>query len=60
MRWAASMGEEKDTIEDVYEPYLLQNGYINRTPRGRQVTAKGYKFMGMKPSGAQMEIFEED
>jgi len=57
---AASMGEEKDTIEDVYEPYLLQNGYINRTPRGRQVTAKGYKFMGMKPSGAQMEIFEED
>jgi len=57
---AASMGEEKDTIEDVYEPYLLQNGYINRTPRGRQVTAKGYKFLGMKPSRAQMEIFEED
>ncbi|MCD6569903.1 MAG: Holliday junction branch migration DNA helicase RuvB [Deltaproteobacteria bacterium] len=57
---AASMGEERDTIEDVYEPYLMQNGYINRTQRGRQVTAKGYKFLGIKPSGVQMGIFEED
>lgn len=40
---AASIGEEKVTIEDVYEPYLLQIGYLNRTPRGRTVTELGYK-----------------
>ncbi|MBM7613877.1 Holliday junction branch migration DNA helicase RuvB [Alkaliphilus hydrothermalis] len=40
---AASTGEERNTIEDVYEPYLLQLGFINRTPRGRTVTEKAYK-----------------
>lgn len=40
---AASTGEEKNTIEDVYEPYLLQIGFINRTPRGRIVSEKAYK-----------------
>jgi Holliday junction DNA helicase RuvB len=40
---AASIGEEKGTIEDVYEPFLLQIGYINRTPRGRIVTELGYR-----------------
>ncbi|MDW5299902.1 MAG: Holliday junction DNA helicase RuvB C-terminal domain-containing protein, partial [Sedimentibacter sp.] len=40
---AASIGEEKGTIEDVYEPYLLQIGYLARTPRGRIVTEMGYK-----------------
>lgn len=40
---AASTGEEKNTIEDVYEPYLLQIGFINRTPRGRMVTDRAYK-----------------
>ena len=40
---AASIGEEKGTIEDVYEPYLLQIGYLNRTPRGRVVSELGYK-----------------
>ncbi len=40
---AASTGEEKITIEDVYEPYLLQIGFLNRTPRGRVVTEKAYK-----------------
>lgn len=44
---AASIGEESDTIEDVYEPYLLQLGYIQRTPRGRVVTALGYKHFGI-------------
>ncbi len=42
---AASTGEERNTIEDVYEPYLLQLGFINRTPRGRVVTRLGYKHM---------------
>jgi len=43
---AASSGEERVTIEDVYEPYLLQIGFLNRTPRGRQVTQKGYEHLG--------------
>ena len=45
---AASIGEEAETIEDVYEPYLLQLGYIQRTPRGRIVTRHGYEHFGMK------------
>ena len=44
---AASISEETDTIEDVYEPYLLQLGFINRTPRGRVVTRAGYEHMGI-------------
>lgn len=43
---AASISEVCQTIEDVYEPYLLQEGYINRTPRGRLATAKTYKLLG--------------
>lgn len=44
---AAAISEENDTIEDVYEPYLLQLGFINRTPRGRMVTRDGYEHMGV-------------
>lgn len=44
---AASVNEEAETIEDVYEPYLLQLGYIQRTPRGRIVTRQGYAYFGM-------------
>ena len=46
---AASIIEESETIEDVYEPYLLQLGYIQRTPRGRVVTRLGYAHFGMTP-----------
>ena len=46
---AASINEESETIEDVYEPYLLQLGYIQRTPRGRVVTRLGYTHFGMTP-----------
>ena len=42
---AAAIGEEEVTLEDVYEPYLLQQGLINRTPRGRIVTEKAYKHL---------------
>lgn len=42
---AAAIGEEEVTLEDVYEPYLLQQGLINRTPRGRMVTEKAYKHL---------------
>ncbi|HAL63570.1 MAG TPA: Holliday junction branch migration DNA helicase RuvB, partial [Clostridiales bacterium] len=45
---AATIGEEPDTIEDVYEPYLMQLGYISRTPRGRIVTQAGYAHFGME------------
>ena len=45
---AASINEDANTIEDVYEPYLLQLGYIQRTPRGRIVTKLGYAHFGLK------------
>lgn len=45
---ASSIGEEQTTIEDVYEPYLLQNGLLKRTPRGRMVTKKGYEHLNIK------------
>jgi Holliday junction DNA helicase RuvB len=44
---AASIGEESQTIEDVYEPYLMQIGFLQRTPRGRIVTAAGYRHLGL-------------
>ena len=43
---AISVGEEADTIEDVYEPYLIQEGYLNRTPRGREATPLAYRALG--------------
>ena len=46
---AAAIGEEKDTIEDVIEPYLLQQGFINRTPRGRVATHQAYSHLGRSP-----------
>jgi Holliday junction DNA helicase RuvB len=45
---AASIREEKDTIEDVYEPYLLQEGFVERTPRGRVATKRAYEHFGRK------------
>jgi Holliday junction DNA helicase RuvB len=47
---AAAISEERDTIEDVLEPYLIQQGFIMRTPRGRVVTEYGYRHFGIKPS----------
>ena len=59
---AASIGEDATTIEDVYEPYLLQLGFLNRTPRGRMATAKAYEHFGVKqestPTEQQQTIFE--
>jgi len=49
---AAAIGEERDTIEDVLEPYLIQQGYLQRTPRGRMATANAYQHFGLiRPSG---------
>ena len=47
---AATIGEESRTIEDVYEPYLLQIGFLERTPRGRKVTASAYRHLGIEPA----------
>ena len=46
---AAAIGEERDTIEDVIEPYLIQQGYLQRTPRGRVATAAAYRHLGLAP-----------
>jgi holliday junction DNA helicase RuvB len=46
---AAALSEERDTIEDVMEPYLIQQGFLMRTPRGRVATEKAYAFFGLKP-----------
>jgi holliday junction DNA helicase RuvB len=50
---AVAVGEEQDTIEDVYEPYLLQRGLIERTPRGRAATRRAYTHLGLAPPGPQ-------
>ncbi len=54
---AASVGEEGETLEDVYEPFLLQQGLLQRTPRGRTATARAYAHLGRTPAGpAQGEL----
>ena len=45
--FAAALGEDSGTLEDVYEPYLLMNGFLNRTPRGRVATEAAYRHMGL-------------
>ena len=49
---ATAIGEERDTIEDVYEPYLIQQGLLMRTPRGRVATPAAYAHLGMTPPPA--------
>jgi holliday junction DNA helicase RuvB len=49
---AASVGEETDTVEDVVEPYLLQLGFLQRTPRGRVATEGGYRHLGVITPGS--------
>lgn len=53
---SAAIGEESVTIEDVYEPYLMQIGFLSRTPRGRCVTAAGYEHLGFSKDGQQTLI----
>ncbi len=58
---SATINEDSATIEDVYEPYLLQLGFIARTPRGRVLTVNAYKHLGLPvPRGAQVSIFEDN
>jgi Holliday junction DNA helicase RuvB len=44
---AAAINEEKDAIEDIYEPFLIQAGFLDRTPRGRVATARAYQYFGL-------------
>jgi Holliday junction DNA helicase RuvB len=46
---AAAIGEDRGTIEDIYEPFLIQEGYLDRTPRGRVATERAYRHFGMTP-----------
>jgi Holliday junction DNA helicase RuvB len=48
---AVAVGEEPDTLEEVYEPFLIMEGYLNRTPQGRVATELSYKVLGLKPPG---------
>lgn len=54
---AAALNEEKDTLEDVYEPFLIQEGFLDRTPRGRQATRLSYQYFGRKrPQSVQEKL----
>ncbi len=55
---AAAIGEEPGTIEDVIEPYLIQQGYLQRTPRGRVATAAAWRHLGLAPPARDGELFE--
>ena len=61
---AATLGEERDTLEDVVEPYLLQIGFLRRTKRGREITPVACRHLGLKPAkrkqaGSQPELFQQ-
>ncbi len=57
---AAFLSEQRDMIEDVIEPYLMQQGLVQRTPRGRVLSSKGFGYLGLEPSGtAQIDMLEE-
>jgi len=60
---AVVVGEEPDTIEEVYEPFLIQSGFLKRTPRGREVTMKTYQYFGLRPPSYmdnQQDLFQKD
>ncbi|HHX50608.1 MAG TPA: Holliday junction branch migration DNA helicase RuvB [Clostridia bacterium] len=57
---AATIGEEPGTVEDVYEPYLLQKGFLHRTPRGRVATPFTYRYFGLTTPGVEQQILQLD
>ena len=52
-----AVGEDKGTIEEVYEPFLIQEGFMQRTPKGRVATGKAYQYLGLKPGGEESDLF---
>jgi holliday junction DNA helicase RuvB len=55
---AVAVGEDPGTVEEIYEPYLIQQGFLDRTAQGRKATFKSYRHFGLKPSQDQMSLFE--
>jgi len=55
---AVAVGEEQDTVEDVYEPYLLQRGFLERTPRGRAATRRAWVHLGLEPPAEAGQLFD--
>jgi Holliday junction DNA helicase RuvB len=55
---AAAVGEDPGTLEEVYEPFLMQQGFLDRTPRGRVATANAYRRLGIRPAAVQPGIFD--
>ena len=55
---ATAVSENPETIEEVYEPFLIQQGFIIRTPRGREVTVKAYEHLNLKPNKTQKDLFD--
>ena len=55
---ATAVGEDSGTIEEVHDPFLIMEGYIQRTPRGREATAKAYKHLKIPPPGAKLTLFD--
>ena len=53
------MSEERGTLEDVIEPYLIQQGYLVRTARGRMASAKAYRHLGLRPKTGAQDLFAE-
>jgi Holliday junction DNA helicase RuvB len=54
---ATAVGEDPGTLEEVYEPFLIKEGFIHRTPRGREVTELAYKHLGLMPESKDGELF---
>jgi Holliday junction DNA helicase RuvB len=54
---AAAVSEERDTIEDIYEPFLIQGGFLDRTPRGRVATARAYRYFGIEAPGRDQRLW---
>jgi Holliday junction DNA helicase RuvB len=54
---AAAINEERDAIEDMYEPFLIQHGFLDRTPRGRVATARAYEYFGLTPPGRDSRLW---
>jgi len=55
---SVAVGEDSGTVEEIYEPYLIQQGFLDRTPQGRKATIKSYKHFKIAPSQEQITIFE--
>ncbi len=55
---AVALGEDAGTVEEIYEPYLIQQGFLDRTPQGRKATLKTYKHFKIKPNQGQLQMFE--